>query len=887
MLPARSGSYRRAAAFAGAAAVFVGGAVAASATAAGSGTVTITVGGPAKTYAGGPVVGNADPLGPPAPNCAPTQCDRQLVHIAAPTPALPHTRQINLTARVTFSGAGNTLDIGILDSKGTLIASTFAVGSGGALTASNVHPGNYTIEVDGDIAATPQSFTGHVKATNVKRYIPPVRHPGHLSFGRETLTDPFRLGTEPNLALDPDGKTVYTSPIFGSSTTQSFLERSTDGGRTFHTLGTPGVGKLDECGGGGDSDVATDSFSGDVYMVDLATEPEVPARASHDKGLSFDSNCQANQEQGPNYFTDRQWLSVDRKHHLLWYIYRDGVLDPGLHGGAGGIDADKHLYGEYLKYAPLPSKAHQAGSKQTHFKSLCKDSSSTAAVCIQAVQIAGNAISDNSPKSPRYGTTYLPMETSKGITIASFNPSGAKSVKLHVAAPGKHQILFPTAAVDRTGTVYLAWTDSVTNQVMLVHSKGSLNKWSKPVFVNGKPVNVTVMPWVVAGDGGRVDIAFYGTHNDRAPSNNYGPWYPYLDQTLDARRAHPHFHQVRMTARPNHIDPVCLNGLGCTTDTSPAGDRELGDFFKPAINAKGRLLVAYADGDDQLGKEVANGPVPAPSFADIVVQRSGASLFRKVGKLSVAARPTNCVSRAKHAVRVPYDFPKSGKQGASVPALELRGSCLTDPRHGKLTATFRLQTLNPSAATSTAGGPVATYLVRWVYHHHVYAAGAEVSGGHWSYFAGPSSPVTDGIAIKYAYYPASSTITGHIAAKKKTITLKIPAAAVGKPTARARLSTVTAFSYVHAEPTAAAPPDAGNYDLPQVGDVLPAYDVVARHKASAHRSAVAAASVQPTLPASNLWRDAVAVLCALAALACLAAAAASVGQTPYRRLRAP
>jgi len=495
-----------------------------AASAATGSSVTVVADGKVVSYSGGPVVGNDDPVGPPAPVCTPSGCDRHAITVKAPAGGLAASRQINLTVKLKFDDSGNTLDVGILDDDGNLVASTFALEPNGMLTAPNVKPGKYTVEVDGDIALTPQSFTVQLSADTTKRYIPPKLRRGGLSFGTPTLTDPFRLGTEPNLAIDPNGKLVYTSPIFGSSTTQSFLERSTDGGATFQTLGTPGVGKLDSCGGGGDSDVATDDYSGDVYMIDLATEPEIPARVSHNGGLSFTSDCEVNQETGPNVFTDRQWLSTDRKHHVEWYIYRDGLLAPGSGVNVGGLDADKQLYGEYLKYAPLPSAAHKAGSKQITFKSLCKNSTGTAQTCIQDVEIAGNAITDNTPSSPRYGTTYLAMETGKGITVAAFDPSSAKSVHEYVAAPDSHQILFPTVAVDRSGVVYLAWTDAITNQVTMIHNLGDLKHWTKPVAVNGRPVNITVMPWIVAGDHGRIDVAFYGTANDVNQTLNYGPW---------------------------------------------------------------------------------------------------------------------------------------------------------------------------------------------------------------------------------------------------------------------------------------------------------------------------------------------------------------------------
>ncbi|MBV9292334.1 MAG: hypothetical protein JO222_07785, partial [Frankiales bacterium] len=315
-----------------------GGLTALHAAAAGNPTVGVGGAGPATTsYDGSVGPGNPDPLGPPAPACSQSAgCDRHVITLAAPK-GWTKTHSITLAVALTYSSpSGPDLDVGIIDSSGALIASEFDVASKQPVTAANVLPGNYTIEVDGDPTPAPQSYTAVITAASGPKYIPPKRKTGGLTFSRATLVDPYRLGTEPTLAVATDAKTVYESPIFGFSTTQSFLMRSTNEGQTFNVLGVPGVGKLDQCTGGGDSDVATDQFTGDLYNIDLGGAPEVPARVSHDKGLSFASSCEANFHDGANYFTDRQWLATDLKHHVEWYIYRDGVLSTNTLPGIGG-----------------------------------------------------------------------------------------------------------------------------------------------------------------------------------------------------------------------------------------------------------------------------------------------------------------------------------------------------------------------------------------------------------------------------------------------------------------------------------------------------------------------------------------------------------------------
>lgn len=794
--------------------------------------VTVGVGGSASasaSYAGGPVVGNDDPVGPPAPICTPQGCDRETVHLKVPS-GYQATHLVTLSVALTFDPgpAGNTVDVAILDTKGNPLATSAGVSSGGHVAVRDVSAGDYVVEVDGDIALTPQAFTAKVTAGSEPRSVQRANPAGTVRFSRETVADPFRLGTEPNVAVAPDGKTVYESPIFGFSTTQSFLQRSTDGGQTFKTLSLlPGVGKLDQCTGGGDSDIATDANSGDIYMIDLGGAPEVPARVSHDSGQTFTSNCEANFHDGANYFTDRQWLSTDLVHHQMYFIYRDGLLTPPAGLGVGGVDASRQAYGEYIKTAPLPSGPGQAGAAQLAFSSLCHTAGGLATPCITDVQIAGNAVTDNAKGlSPYAGATYLAMESPKGVGIAVIDPTKKTAPVVERVIPGNHhQILFPTVAVDRSGRIYVVWADSTTAQIQLASSPDQGKTWSAVQTVNAAPAATTVMPWVVAGDRGRVDVAFYGTHNGAPPTTNYGPWYGYLAQTLDGDTAHPHFTQVAFTDRPNHLDPVCLSGLGCTTNTGPGGDRELGDFFRIIIDREGRALISFADGDNQLGQEVVNGPLAAPSFAHFVRQAAGPSLFASVGNVSPLALPTNSVQVGPHTAPVPLSVPGTGAYGQDARALNLTSSSTRIQKDGSVQVVVKVASVG-DALPPAGGAQVKEYLTRWIFQDHVYFAAAELDGSQARFFGGQAQPVSDGLAIKYANYPSGSTIEGTVDTASNTLTMTLPAALAGKPATGSTLYSVTTFALARTAPTPPTPPQASNtFDFPQVADVLPAYNV--------------------------------------------------------------
>ena len=800
--------------------------------------VTVGVGGsgPATaTYAGAAVVGSDDPLGPPAPTCTPGSCDQETVVLTAPTGyETSHVITLSMTVSFTDATGANDLDLSILNAAGGAVATTDAVASGGTVAATNLTPGTYTIEVDGDTAATPQSYSGTVTASASVKVAQKTAPSAGLGFSRETVASPYDLGTEPNLAVDPDGTTVYSSPIFGTSTTISFLLRSTDEGRTFVQLGNEipetGAGKPDQCDGGGDSDLVTDKFSGDLYMIDLG-DADVPARVSHDKGQTFASNCIPNDvnadptaAQGATYFPDRQWLSYDVKHQRTWFIYRDGVLaPPDPTGSIGGVDVATHAYGEYIKYSANATTAGTAGMSQVQFQSLCTQAG-TASPCFSDVSIAGNAITDNSPTSPYYGTTYLAFQrTGAGVGVAAINPDSTTPV-VETTVPGNHtQELFPTVAVDSAGTVYEAWVDGTTFQINFAASKDGGKTWNAVQVINAAPAATTIMPWIVAGSAGRVAVGFYGSPSTMNPTTNYGPWNGYVAESTDADSATPTFTQDQFTDRPNHIDPICLSGLGCTTDTSAAGDRELGDFFKVAIAPDGRLLFSIADGDDQLGTTVT-GTGPAPSFAHVVRQTSGPSLYASIGTVAPQAVPTNTVTVAPHAVAVPPQMAVTGAAGADVPALSLTSDSLTYGADNKLHGTIQVKSLDLTAATSTPADPFTDYWLRWIYKDKVYWAGVEVDAtGGVTYVGGQPDALNDGLSRKYADYPSTVTPVGTMDAATNTITLTMDPADFGSPTSASdTLYAVTGYVSTHLTPT--PPADTNTTDLPIVIDSLPSFN---------------------------------------------------------------
>src|SRR5207248_1440432 len=119
------------------------------------------------------------------------------------------------------------------------------------------------------------------------------------------------------------------------------------------------------------------------------------------------------------------------------------------------------------------------------------------------------------------------------------DPSGLNCVDLPVADLGstnKTGANFPTMAIDKAGNLYAVWSQAPINgsgQVIgdtvlkYSFSTDQGNTWAAPIQIqtSASPVGTlhnNVFAWAVAGDDGRVDIAWYGTPGV-APNPSNGP----------------------------------------------------------------------------------------------------------------------------------------------------------------------------------------------------------------------------------------------------------------------------------------------------------------------------------------------------------------------------
>src|SRR3954466_9948481 len=157
-------------------------------------------------------------------------------------------------------------------------------------------------------------------------------------------------------------------------------------------------------------------------------------------------------------------------------------------------------------------------------------------------------------------------------------------------------------AIDTAGNVYVAYPESVHDypnyngaSIKVVHaSPKALDKWSKPSVVASSGGVGNVLPHIIAGSPGKVDLAWYhGTKVDGKIR-----WYSYAAQSLDVLSNRPHWTTIKLSdvvVEPNQTSSelmgACMQGQQATLNGFVCGrSTELNGI---ALDKCGRLLVTF------------------------------------------------------------------------------------------------------------------------------------------------------------------------------------------------------------------------------------------------------------------------------------------------------
>ena len=167
----------------------------------------------------------------------------------------------------------------------------------------------------------------------------------------------------------------------------------------------------------------------------------------------------------------------------------------------------------------------------------------------------------------------------------------------------------PSAAVDRSGTVYLVWQDSRFSNgqhdgIAISRSLDAGRTWSTPGQVNGSAAAAAFTPNVSVRADGLIGVTYYDLRNNRPASGQFGADY-WLATSLDAA-----------TWRDTHVaGPFLLGGapnasglfLGDYQSLSASGSEFLSVFVTSGADISNRTDVFMARGAGTLVDQVAAG----------------------------------------------------------------------------------------------------------------------------------------------------------------------------------------------------------------------------------------------------------------------------------------
>jgi hypothetical protein len=395
-------------------------------------------------------------------------------------------------------------------------------------------------------------------------YSPSESREANIEFFTLEIPDSVGEGFEPHIVVGPgiDGNEwIYIdSPTGLGSQLSGNLWISKDGGFSweFKETGRPPI----NYGGSGDSYSAIFS-DGTIVFTDLYLVT-VTVDTSLDGGETWLQNPQAS----VTPIDDRQWLEIG----------------PTVGGGPGSSSETL-----YLVYNQIPVGLIIQKSRITN-------------TGFGWIRGNGGLPVSTSTGSRDYfdvdqndGTLYLPNKES-GSLVVYVSTDGANTFSRHVVldSAGDIQNIFTAVDVDRVGNVYLTWANE-KEHVFLGVSTDKGQSW-EVIQVTQTP-GTRVLPWITAGDAGRVGLTWYETENEGDSDDTYdmenATWDVKAAFCINALSDNRTF---LITTIHENMHEGTIKTTGASSDDA---DRDLGDFFNCDIDSLGRMVVTYGvDGND-------------------------------------------------------------------------------------------------------------------------------------------------------------------------------------------------------------------------------------------------------------------------------------------------
>jgi hypothetical protein len=409
--------------------------------------------------------------------------------------------------------------------------------------------------------------------------------------------------SEPRVSVGPDGQRfIDTNATDGTE----IVYGSKDGLTWTQTAGTP----PQQIAPTTDVDVVS-TRTGRLIATELDFAPPISFKTAY----SDDAGKHWVESSGTTYSdTDRQWLAVgpdDPKTHQprVYLLFHDLLLGTISHNMfvATSTDGGKHFG------VPIPVTIP---GQQDWLDLQCADSGGPSNIFVDPRN--GHVfVVFGTRSSPVGGCGAQPVE----INVVAANrvwvveAPAADTTKLggwhgHLAVndtgPPAHitGMQLAPGALDTAGNVYVAYPESINDypdyngaSIKVIHtSESNLDHWSTPSVVAPKGGPGNVLPHIIAGSPGKVDVAWY--HGAPGPQGSIH-WTSMAAQSLDALSSTPHWQTVTLSdvlAEPSDQDAsalmgACMQGQTATLNGFACG--RAADVYGIALDSCGSLLVTW------------------------------------------------------------------------------------------------------------------------------------------------------------------------------------------------------------------------------------------------------------------------------------------------------
>jgi hypothetical protein len=224
------------------------------------------------------------------------------------------------------------------------------------------------------------------------------------------------------------------------------------------------------------------------------------------------------------------------------------------------------------------------------------------------------------------GTAYIARHRCDDVAVSRSTDGGAVWERVVELNGTEAWTLDPMMDVDDAGNAYILW-QGAGGALWLSHSSDGGDSWSEPVLASHPSITSAVFPDIIAGDDGRVAIAYLGTttpdddwndgerKHDPSVAGDEAVWHLYVSYLEDATGDDPTFTTARLTPDTDPVQRGCINQ---DSDT-PNLCRNLLDFMD-MVEHEGSVYVVYPDGCHACATAEDSH---ALGETTVVIQRSG------------------------------------------------------------------------------------------------------------------------------------------------------------------------------------------------------------------------------------------------------------------------